>query len=123
MKVRLAVQALSASVADALEFCEQTLKVPQFRGASATAKFVRVFDHFFDLLNSRNAFAKSYKALLRKQNEACWKPFFADARQYICALKDPFGRPLLQGTKRTGFVGGFYCVYTKHRKYLQGTSS
>ncbi|KAL3186227.1 hypothetical protein MRX96_027953 [Rhipicephalus microplus] len=110
MKVRLAVQALSASVADALEFCEQTLKLPQFRGASATAKFVRVFDHLFDLLNSRNAFAKSYKAPLRKQNEPCWKQFFADAREYICALKDPFGRPLLQGTKRTGFVGFLVCI-------------
>lgn len=75
MKVHLAVQALSASVADALDFCEQTLKLPQFRGAGATAKFVRVFDHLFDLLNSRNPLGKSYKAPLRKQNEAFWKPF------------------------------------------------
>ncbi|KAL3192589.1 hypothetical protein MRX96_026176 [Rhipicephalus microplus] len=59
MKVRYAAQALSSSVADALDFCENVLKLPQFRGASATSKFVRVFDHLFDLFNSRNPFARS----------------------------------------------------------------
>lgn len=76
MKVHLGVQALSASVADALDFCEQVLTLPQLEGASATARFVRLFDHLFDILNSRNPLAKTYKAALRKQNEACWKPFF-----------------------------------------------
>ncbi|KAL3172255.1 hypothetical protein MRX96_013229 [Rhipicephalus microplus] len=32
MKVRLAVQTLSSSVADALDFCEYKLKLPQFQG-------------------------------------------------------------------------------------------
>jgi len=32
MKVKLAVQVLSRSVADALEFLNEDLKVPQFRG-------------------------------------------------------------------------------------------
>ncbi|KAL3185565.1 hypothetical protein MRX96_028967 [Rhipicephalus microplus] len=39
MKVRYAAQALSSSVSDAFDFCENVLKVPQFRGASATSKF------------------------------------------------------------------------------------
>lgn len=76
MKVRCAVQALSASVADALDFCEQELKLPQFKGASATSKFIRTFDRLFDILNSRNPLARSYKAPLQKQNEARWKQFF-----------------------------------------------
>lgn len=40
MKVRLAVQTLNSSVADALDFCEYKLKLPQFQGAHATAEFI-----------------------------------------------------------------------------------
>lgn len=102
MKVRLAVQAMSASVADALDFCEQVLKLPQFRGAAATARFVRLFDHLFDILNSRNPLAKSYKAPLRAQNESCWRTFFADARAYISDLKEPTGRCVQVSSRENG---------------------
>ncbi|KAL3217735.1 hypothetical protein MRX96_050948 [Rhipicephalus microplus] len=53
-----------------------------FRGASANARFIRVFDHHFDILNSRNHLAKSFKAPLRKQNEICWKSHFDEAGRY-----------------------------------------
>ncbi|KAL3241989.1 hypothetical protein MRX96_021525 [Rhipicephalus microplus] len=110
MKVRLAVQVLSASVADALVFCEHELKLPQFRGASATARFISVFDNLFDILKSRNHSAKSFKAPLRKQNENRWKSHFDEARRYIMALKDPAGRPVLESPKRTGFLGFIVCM-------------
>ncbi|KAL3186990.1 hypothetical protein MRX96_026087 [Rhipicephalus microplus] len=117
MKVRYAAQALSSSVADALDFCENVLKLPQFRGASATSKFVRVFDHLFDLFNSRSPFARSYKAPLRKQNEACWKPFFAYTQAYIKGLRDPAGRPVLEGLKKTGFVGFLICMASTEKMF------
>ncbi|KAL3181293.1 hypothetical protein MRX96_008789 [Rhipicephalus microplus] len=118
MKVRYAAQALSSSVADALDFCENVLKLPQFRGASATSMFVRVFDHLFDLFNSRNPFARSYKAPLRKQNEACWKPFFAYTQAYIKGLRDPAGRPVLEGLKKkTGFVGFLICMASTEKMF------
>ena len=44
MKVNLAAQTLSSSVADALEYCEGKLKLPQFHGCGPTVKFIRVFD-------------------------------------------------------------------------------
>ena len=47
MKVNLAAQALSASVADALEYCEGKLKLPQFQGCGPTVLFIRVFDRLF----------------------------------------------------------------------------
>lgn len=59
MKFRLAVQLISSSVADALDFCEFILKLPQFQGAHATAELTRIFDRLFDILNSRNPLAKS----------------------------------------------------------------
>ncbi|KAL3208591.1 hypothetical protein MRX96_038996 [Rhipicephalus microplus] len=83
MKVRLAVQTLSSSVADALDFCEYKLKLPQFQGAHATAEFIRIFDRLFDILNSRNPLARSFKAPLRQQNAASWKSFFHEAEEYI----------------------------------------
>ncbi|KAL3236757.1 hypothetical protein MRX96_022174 [Rhipicephalus microplus] len=110
MKVRLAVQVLSASVADALVFREHELNLPQLRGASATARFIRVFDHLFDILNSRSHLAKLFKAPLRKQNENCWKSHFDEARRYIMSLEDPAGHPVLESPKKTGFLGFIVCM-------------
>jgi hypothetical protein len=63
MKVNLAAQALSSSVADALEYCEGKLKLPQFQGCGPTVQCICVFDHLFDVLNSRNPLARNFKAL------------------------------------------------------------
>lgn len=86
------------------------LKLPQFKGRNTTAKLIRVFDHLFGILNSRNPLARSYKAALRKQNEACWRAFFSEARAYIKGLKDQSERPILEGFKKTGFVGFLNCI-------------
>ena len=59
MKVDLAAKSLSSSVADAFEYCTNTLKLPQFKGSEATVTFIRIIDHLFDILNSRNPCAKS----------------------------------------------------------------
>ena len=44
MKVNPAAQAISSSVADAIEYCSDTLKLPQFEGSAATINFIRTFD-------------------------------------------------------------------------------
>ena len=44
MKVNLAAQRLSSSVANAIDYCRDTLKLPQFKGSEATVKFIRIFD-------------------------------------------------------------------------------
>eukprot|EP00795_Rhopilema_esculentum_P007827 gene7827-13692_t len=41
MKVNLAAQTFSSSVADAIEYCANVLKLQQFQGSSATVKFIR----------------------------------------------------------------------------------
>ncbi|KAH8009969.1 hypothetical protein HPB51_023025 [Rhipicephalus microplus] len=110
MKVRLAVQTLSSSVADALDFCESTLKLPQFKGAHATAEFIRIFDRLFDVLNSRNPFGRSYKAALRKANEASMRTFFEKAELSITKLKDAKEKPVIESLKKTGFVGLLICM-------------
>lgn len=59
MKVRLAAQIFSSSVANALKTCEQDLKLMQFQGATPTAQFCQIINDIFDLLNSRNLLAKN----------------------------------------------------------------
>ncbi|KAG5859435.1 hypothetical protein JTB14_021487 [Gonioctena quinquepunctata] len=52
--VNLAVQILSGSAADSLEFLVVDLQDIRFREAGATIKCIRLMNKVFDLLNSRN---------------------------------------------------------------------
>lgn len=52
MYVPVAVQVLSSSIADALEFLQSYDK--DFKNATAIIEFIRIFDRLFDLMNSRN---------------------------------------------------------------------
>ena len=81
MKVNLAAQTFSSSVADAIEYCTSTLKLPQFQCSEATVKLIRLFDHLFDVLNSRNPLAKGYKSALRIENKNSWSQFLDHAIQ------------------------------------------
>jgi hypothetical protein len=66
MNVRLAVQIFSKSVSDALTFCSQSMQ--QFKQCAETAKFVKIINDAFDILNCRNVWAKTQfkKKNLRK---------------------------------------------------------
>ena len=105
MKVNLAAQTFSASVADAISYCRDTLKLPQFQGSEATVKFIQTFDHLFDILNSRNPCAKGFKAALRKSNQHTWESFLDEAREYIIGLKNASGHLMYTTRRKTGFVG------------------
>ncbi|XP_065650412.1 uncharacterized protein LOC136078563 [Hydra vulgaris] len=103
LKVNLAAQAISSSVANAIEFCCKDLKLMQFQG-DATVKFIRIFDRLFDILNSRNPFAKGYKSALKMSNKHIWDKFLDEAYDYISNLQDSSHR-LLHTTRKTGFIG------------------
>ena len=67
MKVNLAAQTLSSSVADALAFL-QSKNHPNFQGSDGTIKFIRIVDRLFDLLNSRSPHGKGFKSPMRREN-------------------------------------------------------
>jgi len=72
MKVKLAAQLLSRSVADALEFCSDQLNLKNFQDCQATATFIKVVDQCFDVLNSRNFLGKDFKQPISIRNlEKC----------------------------------------------------
>ena len=105
VKVDLAAQAFSASVADAIEYYTNVLKLPQFQKSKATVKFIRHIDHLFDILNTRNPCAKGYEAALRTNNKGLWLPFLEEASNYIKGLTDVTGVPMHMTKRKTGFVG------------------
>jgi len=105
MKVNLAAQTLSASVADAIEFCRVNLKLQQFLGSEATVRFLRIIDRLFDMRNSRNTFAKGYKAPMKPCNDSAWRPFLRDAQIYLRKLTDDKGHPMYSSKRRTPFIG------------------
>lgn len=105
MKVNLAAQAVSSSVADAIEFCNKELHLPQFKGSEATIEFIRYIDHLFDIMNSRNPLARNFKAPMRKENEKLWRKFLQEAYTYLSGLRHSDGQPMHQSRRKTPFIG------------------
>ncbi|KAL4085118.1 hypothetical protein QTP88_027410 [Uroleucon formosanum] len=70
MKVRLAVQTFSTSVANAILFCMNDLKLDNFQGADATIEFCLSINNIFDILNTRNFLSKgTYNKSINKRTK------------------------------------------------------
>ena len=76
MKVYLATQGLSDSVADSIEFCDKDLNLEQFANSDGTCEYIRTFNLAFDLLDSKFPFMKHNKMPLRIDNKSVWHPHF-----------------------------------------------
>lgn len=105
MKVNLDAQALSSSVADAIEYCNKELKLPQFWGSEATVEFIRYIDRLFDMMNSRNPLARNFKAPLRMENEQHWRGFLQQAYTYLSQLTHADGQLMHLSRRKTPFIG------------------
>ena len=104
MKVRLAAQVISSSVADSLKFCESQ-NYEGFKDCDVTIEFLQQFDRLFDVLNSRNPIAKNYKAPLKVTNINKWMPFLVETRMYIIQLKNADGLSMTKTRRKTAFIG------------------
>ncbi|EZA47211.1 THAP domain-containing protein [Ooceraea biroi] len=92
IKVALAAQTLSSSVADAIEFCARDLGLSEFQGSEAMVRFIRCIDRLFDFLNSRNPFGKGFKAPLRPTNEFIWRPQILAELEYLKGIRNVEGK-------------------------------
>lgn len=111
MKVALATQTLSRSVADAIDFLRCDLKHKDFVGSEATTEFIRIVDEVFDRLNSRNVRGRGTKAPLSQMNRPEWDSFFTKALAYIQGLKID-GVPVCEGRKKAGFLSFCMAMHT-----------
>lgn len=106
MKVKLAVQTFSDSVADALVYCNEDLKLTKFEGANATAKFCRYINNIFDILNSRNCLSKNvYKKPIYADCVEFVESYFQEATEYLISIKDHNNTNIVDGVRKTGFLG------------------
>lgn len=105
MKVRLATQLLSKSVADALDYCRVELQLPEFAGSEATARFIRALNDTFDILNSRRINDFGLKQALSKDNIEKIRETVDRNCAYIASLKFLDGNLIVQQRRKLGFVG------------------
>lgn len=111
MNVILAAQTLSSSVADAIEFLDVSMKLPEFQDSQPTVTFTRTIDRLFDIFNSRNPVGKGYKQPLRPQSKDTWESMLKTTANYLLTLKtvgdNNTPAQLLATHPRKTFVIGF----------------
>ena len=117
MKVNLAAQSLSSSVADALDYCNVKLKLSQFQVSEATSKFLRISDRLFDICNSRNPLAKNFKAPLRKNNQSHVDEFLDEGFSYIISVTDCARHPMHSSRGKTRFIGFLVAIKSLKAMY------
>jgi len=105
MKVSLAAQTLSTSVADAIDCCREKLNLPEFQGSKPTTDFIRMIDALFDVMNSRNIFGRFSKAPMKEINRNEWSQLFRKAQDYISSMTDLKGSKLIHTQRKAAFLG------------------
>ncbi|KAF0686751.1 Uncharacterized protein FWK35_00035301, partial [Aphis craccivora] len=113
MKVKLATQLLSKSVADALKFCKYKLNIDDFAGVDATVNFIELFNSAFDILNSRSINAVGEKKAMCKENFQYIAEFTEMFTEYVKDLKVKEKNdfvPVLESNRKTGFIGILVCL-------------
>lgn len=119
MKVRLAVQTVSKSVADALTFLREDMNHPNFVGSKPTSDFLLNFNNLFDIFNSRGKWAKYiYKKRLSKENVGHIFAYFQEMKNYILGLKLQ-GRLITETRRKTGFVGFLVAIESLKSLYQE----
>lgn len=118
MKVKLATQLLSSSVASALELCKNTLMLPQFQDCSATIKFIRIFNDLFDIFNSKNQKQYNFKKPISIDNYCEINAKVKECAQYIKSLSlVGQNQGILHSKIKTGFLGFFINIESMLHMY------
>ena len=105
MKVRLAVQLFSRSVADALDFCREVIKIDDFANSKPTADFLKILNDVFDVLNTRNINEFGFKKALCAENYSSIQKISSDTVHYITNLKTLDDEKIILHRRKTGFLG------------------
>ncbi|EZA47209.1 THAP domain-containing protein [Ooceraea biroi] len=106
MNVALAVQTLSSSVADAIDFLRLN-GYTKFSNSEATTEFIRIFDRLFDIMNSRNPFATGFKSPMRLHNMQYYQTVFLESERYIQQLRAGTDNSNILNHRRKTFALGF----------------
>jgi hypothetical protein len=87
MKVRLATQVLSRSVADALSHLMNDLKLSDFKDCGPTIRFITLFNNLFDIFNSKGQVQNGFNKSLQDNNYEDIFSYLDSCTKYIIKLK------------------------------------
>ena len=104
MRVKVAAQTLSTSVAAATNFLSY-IKTPGFENSAATTNCIQKMNDIFDILNSKNKFGKATKKPVTKENIAEIEVYMQEIETYLMQLKDLDDHLLFRGRRKTFIVG------------------
>lgn len=108
MHVRTAVETLSDSAANSMEFLRKK-EIPEFANAAATIKFLRIFNRLWDVMNSQRLRNDTFKSAINDLNKGEIFEFLISAKQYILSLEitNKAGKkvPIVTSQYLTGFRG------------------
>jgi hypothetical protein len=104
MKVKLAVQVLSDSVAKAMTFLRQEGH-ERFLDSQPTEVFIQRFDKLFDVMNSRSPHAAGYKKPISSTTFASTCEWLQDTKSWLLQLEDASGKRLVHTRRKTGIIG------------------
>lgn len=82
MNVRMAVETLSLSVANAMEYLRD-LGYKEFEGCEATVEYIRYMNNIFDILNSKTPDGRNFKRPASKDTKEEYFAYFDEAIKYI----------------------------------------
>lgn len=119
MKVKLAAQTLSESVAKALTYSSEQ-NFSNFQNTNATSEFCKKINDIFDVLNTRNFLGKTqFKRPLYLNNELFLKSFISSFIEYLSSLQTKVYNkvsksynliPIINSGRKTGFNGLIVCL-------------
>lgn len=120
MRVRLAAQTFSKSVAQSMKSLMDR-NHPGFEGASATIEFSQRMDTLFDILNSDIGHRDNiYKNAITEETSAEILSFLDDTTNYIQLLSfQPFSELILESELRVGFKGMLISIRNLKAIYLR----
>ena len=105
MKVSIAAQTLSESVAAAITFLRENGN-PNFKDSKATSDFILLMNNLFDILNSKSKFGMQFKAPVTTKNYEKISSYLTNGVQLLTSLTDLNGLKIVIGPRKT-FIQGF----------------
>lgn len=125
MKVRLAAQLFSNSVADALMVLKN-MNISSFKNSTATIRFINLFNDLFDIMNTKNLknshFKKPLQNCVQNENQQNHNQIIfeklLECEKYIFNLKAKTQK-LIFSKRKVGFLGFLICIYSLQQLYRE----
>ncbi|RVE47898.1 hypothetical protein evm_007412 [Chilo suppressalis] len=132
IKIKLATQIMSMSVANALKLCNEILTSSLFVNTEGTTEFITIFNNLFDIFNSQSSDLYGLKKPLSIKNADEIFAFLDKAKRYILGLKICIKykrtnckqirmivtkKKIVETKNKTGFLGFLVCIESLKHLY------